>query len=281
MNAKQLRSFVEVVSQITARLICVGSLVWFGLIVADSITSQTYRGQATQTAADDSQTAVDIPELLTTANGYWTFDGTELSTQRVICNTDELVQRLDSLTAINRETITSKRHASRLVALAESGGAVRNACPAGTLWSLDKADFKLRLLTSLSVEPNLIGAAFAFYQNEHWQLTILKPRAPRQNHLLPLPADSKTICARRSESGQLQMELVTTTRANSQLLKQWRSEGWDIHRVRLGIDGFSYLCVRDDESVYVWSEHVTGSRTIMLSAATNHPAPKTVSASTP
>ena len=270
MNSKQLRTFLEVVLQIASRLICVGSLIWLGLIVADNSVLATRWSDATTSSNHECRQATRIPDLLTIADGYWTFDGTELATQRVICGHDELEQRLSSLNAIDSGVVTSKRSATHLVALAESNGAIRSECLAGILWTVDKPDLQLRLLTSHSATPELIGAASAFRDNDRWELTILQPRPLAQDHLLPLPAESKTICTRRSDSGQLQIELVSISQPNEQLLKQWRSEGWEIqHAPWAAEDRFALLCARGEAVVYAWSEQLTGSRTIMLSSATS------------
>ncbi|MFK7769463.1 MAG: hypothetical protein AB8B55_19775 [Mariniblastus sp.] len=278
-------SFFELLVLCTTRLICVAALVWFGLIVSNAVGSMK---RSAKFAATEINDAVNVPRLLMPAAGHWSFAETELAVEHARCSPQELTRRVNSLYSMqgasndsNRDD--SNRDATELVALAKMNGATRTNCEAGSAWVIEGPQLQLCLITSKSTTPQIIAAAFAVRSDQQWQLTIVKPQPQLDDHLLPMPADSattetKTACVRRSESGELQMELISTSLSAKQILDHWRDCGWNIRRTPWGTaNSFSYLCDCGDEMVYAWSESSTGSRTLMLTSASG----ETVADSTP
>ena len=268
MNTNRSNSFSSTLIRCTTRLICVGAVAWFGLIVAHATGAMNSLFDSNSADAGPSTIATSIPEMLMPSSGYWSFTDTALSIRKIDCDDAALESQLEKLLAVDNASAAAGRDASHLVAIAQSNGATRSDCPAGVCWTFDHSNLRLRLVTSDSDNPALIAAAVAIRAAGQWQLTMLQPRQQRSDHLLPLPADASTICTRRTESGQLQMELVSTTGSSEHLLSQWEAGGWEIRQTPWGTaDSFSYVCARGDLVVYAWSDSTADSRTIMLTAS--------------
>lgn len=271
MIANRGRTFLQVVVRCTIRLICIGALAWTGLMVADSVRSSTVLLGSNGVAAKDGLPATEVPDLsmLIPVGGFWSFADVDLSIRQICCSEDELNRQMESLLAIDGSLVSSNHNASQLIAIAEANGATRHGCPAGSVWKFDNAAFQLRLITSNSGSPGLIAAAFAIRYGKQWRLSILKPKRQSQDNLLPLPSDAKPICSLRGDTGQLQMELFSTSQSDRQLLEMWQLDGRDIRHTPWGsADCFSYLCVCGEEVVYVWSDSTAAPRTIMLASTT-------------
>ncbi len=265
-------SFFATVIQYTARLICIGALVWAGLITADAVGSLSNLN----TPIPENLTEpliCSFPETLIPAHGFWTFADAELSIEQFSCDQGELnrhIQELLSSKALPIDTKDTKQDVSQLVALAKSNGATQTNCTAGTAWEIDTPAFRLCLITSKSNTPLLVAAAIAFPGGDRWQLTKLTPERCQNDQLLPLPVDAQTCCTRRSDSGELQMELVTTSMTGEYLLRLWRQNGWRVDPSPWSTsESFSYLCTRGEDVIYAWSESLVGSRTLMLTSTTN------------
>jgi hypothetical protein len=283
-----LRRFFQTVVQLSARLICVGSLIWFGFIVAGaaSSTSSIWATDGKTTidgaATIDAHAETEIPELLMPTAGYWSFANSNLSVQKAGITRQELKKELESLSNIEVALSPPAQDAGgliahKLISLAKDNGATRTDCAAGSFWSFSHEAMELRLVTSESDEPKLIAAAFAIKAENDWELTTFKPQKTISGHLLPLPSDTQSTCTRRSESGELQMELLTTSHTTNQLLELWQTHGWQIRHTAWGSpESFSYLCVQDGKTVYAWSndnESNSGStsRTFMLTSTADRP----------
>ena len=257
-------------ADIVSRLICVAALVWFGLIAADSVGS--FSGAAEPIG--EILLSDTIPDLMAPAAGRWNFAQSELSIERVTCDDQELNTRLESLQSSNSNNCLDY-DASELVAMAQSTGTTQTTCEVGSVWSFEDDQLRLCLVTTATNPPRLNAAAIAVPDSDRWQLTVLKPQPPRDDHLLPLPAATEanetatqTSCSRCSETGELQMELVSTSLTGNQLLTHWQSHGWNIQHTAWGTaDSFSYLCRRGEKVVYAWSASATGKRTLMLTSS--------------
>ena len=274
-GSTERRTFLKLLVNCVARLVCVAALGWFGLIVANTVGSFRTVGNSVES---DDQTNVAIPDLLVPEPGHWTFPNTDLSTEKISCTEHELARRMKSLQSLGDLPLDTNRDASHLVELARLNGATQSSCDSGMAWTFADDHIQLCLVTTDSKTPQLQAAAFAMKEAERWQLTILKPRPFRTAHLLPIPnkpttksisnaapAESETVCARLNEAGELQMELVSTSISGEQLLDHWKHCGWEIRHTPWGsAESFSYLCAQAEEVVYVWSESMTGSRTLML-----------------
>ncbi len=277
MNAEPSSPFLETVIRYATRLICLGAVAWSGLMVVDVAGSFRSLWRSGGEGAGNAVAFSSIPDQWLPSDGYWSFANTDLSVQTIGCDDVELERRLENLLAMEGSETVSKPDASHLVALAKSNGATRQACPAGWLWEFAQAGIRVRLVTTDSNQPCIVVAAVAIRDAEQWQLTMFKPQPPLSDHLLPLPAEARTICARRNDANALQMELIDTSQTAEQLLARWRSAGWDIRHTPWGDDqSFSYLCVRGDQVVYTWSNTAAGSRTIMFSSSPHHPSHNTL-----
>jgi hypothetical protein len=266
MNATARPPFVGAIADMTARLICVAALIWFGLIVAENV-ARLFPGKASHPPMSLANQDLELPNLLATAPGHWSFAGTPISIQQSRCTQDQVQQQLDSLKTVQLEDHDSAPDVSRLVQLARSGQAQPSAHPFGQAWALNNEQVQLYLVASTEDPPRLIAGGFAVRDHQGWQLTIVKPQSDTLEHLLPLPADARRQCARIGDSGQLQLELVTVSNSMQALIRQWQSDGWKVKPAPWNRgNGVSYLCTRGAELVYTWSQQFDGRRTIMLSA---------------
>ena len=261
-------SWIQIVVKMSSRLICVGAIIWFGLIVAAGAGSFQGQSRSEQSSPQETANLPAAPASLMATAGYWSFADSDLSTLRTRCNAKELKNHFDELLTIEGSTETTHRDASHLVGLARSHGAIRRDCKAGSAWTFEHSGLRICLVTTNATMPSLVAAAFAVQDKTEWQLTLLMPDHHQSEHMLPLPAGSRISCARRNQSGQLQMELVSTSQTSGQLLSLWRSRGWSIQKTPWCTENsFSYLCGKDSRFVYVWSDSNFGRRNIMLTSS--------------
>lgn len=255
----------------TSRLICICSLLWFGLIVIeyiDSLTPQSKTGRSTTTFSD-----YNFSNSLDFANGYWAFADSPLTTQKISCDQAELDRRLEMIVSDDRQ-VASNCDATEFIRIAESVGIKPVESSNKLVWIYDEADLQIRLVTSRNKTPLLTSAAVATRYGARWELMVLKPRATVDAHLLPLSAETQSLCRRRDEAGRLQFELLTTSDADHQLLDRWRSAGWEIQHTPWGsATSFSYLCARGDQAIYAWSPATTDKRKLILSVTNPHASP--------
>ena len=261
--------FFATVIQYTARLICIGAIVWAGLITADAVGSLSNFN--TPIPENITEPLIcSFPESLIPAHGFWTFADAEMSIEQVSCSEGELNRHTQEILSSKPLPMDAKQDASQLIAMAKSNGATQTECIAGTAWEIDTPSLRLCLLASKSKTPFLVAAAIAFADGDRWQLTKLTPKRSQSDRLLPLPADAQTCCTRQNDSGELQMELVNTSTSGEHLLRLWRKNGWRPQPSPWSTsESFSYLCVRGEEVVYAWSESLVGSRTLMLTSTNN------------
>ena len=275
MSGVDSKAFTDRVCQYTSRLVCIGCLCCFGVFVAQAVSarsgprSATLRADSTTSDGENRSGALSSALSFMPDAGYWSFPESELSVQRSRCSDSELDERLSRISQIT--SAPTSHDATHLMSLAKSNGATQAETAAGTLWSLDNSDLRLRLLTSDSESPMLVAAVVATRAEDGWDSIRLqsRPEAPAGQNLLPLPGDAMPSCSRRSEAGELSMQLVSTTATARQLLGLWIDAGWEIRHTPWGDpSSFSYLCVRNDEVVYAWSAESATPRTLMLTRTT-------------
>lgn len=266
MNSSHNSLFETAVISTASKLICIGSLIWFGLIVIGSIDALTPRREE---MPPETHPASDFSDLMNFQNGYWAFADTSLTTQKISCGQSELDKHIKEIArAIN--CTASNVEATELIQIAESVGVERVELPSKNLWSYDGPESRIRLVTSRDETPFLISAAIAMKTLGCWELTTLQPRETSKAHLLPLPSETKSLCSRHDSVGCLQFELLSTTETGQQLLDHWRRFGWQVRQTPWGsVDGFSYLCIQGEKTVYAWSKSTNGKRNLMLTAASS------------
>lgn len=274
MNAST-KLFLATASEYAGRLICLGSLIWFGLIVADYVHSAQRGGQRvdaiTGGGADRVATTSESDPFvsLMPQAGHWSFAGSSMTIQKSVLTDGQVATRFADRKFI--ASAFSDHDATDLVALAEVNEAERTIVGSTAIWVLEKPAVRLRLVTSLTEPPMLVGAMVATKHGNEWEAIDLQPKgeASADCHLLPMPADAKTQCARTTEDGELVMQLVQTSRTSADVLDNWKQSGWDVRQTAWGSnDSFSFLCVKGDDLIYAWSPGDAESRTIMLTRTT-------------
>jgi hypothetical protein len=259
-------AFPQTVMRYTTRLICIGSLVWFGAVVANAC-SALQSDVALQEPTRNSGTAKSsLGANLILANGAWSFDGSSLTTQRITCDEAQLAIELKAANSWSAEDNSLRYNASELVQLAKDNGATRTTCLAGSMWSIDSPLQRVRLVTTRS-DNVLVGAIVASRTDSNWEvLTVAAKAFSSHEHLLPMSSNCQTQCTRRGRDGWVQMEIISTCLSGKQLLAIWKNDDWQIRHTGWGsADSFSYLCVRGTETIYAWSDSTEGRRTVMLS----------------
>jgi hypothetical protein len=129
-----------------------------------------------------------------------------------------------------------------------------------TYFQMDEPKFKARFVTrQMDGQDHVVAAAVAvLLADGHWRLTQMKPMdgaADATRHLLPLPNNARRTLARFSNDRRLSAELVDVRCDSRTLLALWNRGGWEVRPSGFGGPlGFSYLCVRDAETIYAWSD---------------------------
>jgi hypothetical protein len=130
------------------------------------------------------------------------------------------------------------------------------------VYALDRPYIKGQLVTrEIGGRAKVISLAAATQQDgEQWAFYELTPRqASGQtptplDHLLPVPDGAQREGGKYGIDGELLLELISLNSNADDLLRAWRAAGWNVHETGLGNpDAFSYLCVRGNDTIYVWS----------------------------
>ncbi len=266
MNVNNQPSLAGRVSDIVARLVSLFALIWLGLIVATNLAWLLPREPAQPTSATLEQ-PVDLPNLLGFEPGCWTFTDSPVSIRKSMVTTEQVREQLESLSDVRLQNAIAAPEIDRLIELLQSSGANRVERADRQVWVLDNEQVQFCLVATREDSPKLIAGGFAVCHGNQWELAVVQP-APRQtDHLLPMPADARIECARTGLTGNKQLEIFTVAESKSSLIQRWRSQGWQVTPTPWNRnDGFSYWCTRGEKLVYAWSQHDTGSRTLMLSS---------------
>jgi hypothetical protein len=130
------------------------------------------------------------------------------------------------------------------------------------IYKLDRPEIRGQLVTrDFGGHAKIVSLAVATpHEGEQWLLHELTPRQAAEttptpvDHLLPVPAGARREGGKFGIDGELLLELISLNSNADDLLRAWRTAGWDIHETGLGDgDAFSYLCARGDDTIYVWS----------------------------
>lgn len=130
------------------------------------------------------------------------------------------------------------------------------------VYTLDRPEIKGQLVSrDIAGHAKILSVSAATpSENEEWLFYELTPRAAAAksikavDHLLPVPANAKREGGKYGASGDPLLELISLDTNANDLLSSWRAAGWEVHETGLG-DGtaFSYLVVRGNDTIYVWS----------------------------
>ena len=138
---------------------------------------------------------------------------------------------------IAKEMIGSSNptHLAILNLIPESGSSV-HATEFGKIRTLELSSMKACLYFRDSQDQTVVyGARFAIPTHDDlWQVNSFIPQnneAIAEQHLLPLPQESKACCQRFSDAGTLQCEMVQTAFKSNELMDSWRQDGWDMTKV--------------------------------------------------
>lgn len=132
---------------------------------------------------------------------------------------------------------------------------------------VDQPAFKAAIERDADSEPT--AATIAMRNGEAWQVLKLDAEGKPETapHLLPLDPSAKRICGRWAND-QLLMEFVSVNARRKELLDQWKQDGWEIRHTAWGdAHSFSFLCVKDGNVVYAWSQNPHQIQSLLLSSS--------------
>ncbi len=131
----------------------------------------------------------------------------------------------------------------------------------GGEYRLDSAHSKLRVLTrGVGEQETLVALAAAKRQpsRDHWTVFELRSKPRRADaivrHILPLPHGTRTLCGRRDERGQWQLEIVASPVGLASVVDRCRAAGWQVGGLPASLgsrQGFSLT--RERQTVHLWS----------------------------
>jgi hypothetical protein len=125
----------------------------------------------------------------------------------------------------------------------------------------------LKAFVEMNENSVVSAATLAMKVEKQWQVLTVGPADAQQTtpHLLPLTT-SQRVCGRWSDDDRLLLEIVSLNSSRGELLAAWRKAGWQIrHTAWGGLDSFSFLCVKDGQVVYAWSQQPLKIESLLLS----------------
>ena len=196
--------------------------------------------------------------------GSWSFDDLDWNINSTKVSTDNVAARFEafsnSTVGANPAMLPDVSDQFLTVAANLQITPVEHA--GNKLYKLDRPEIKGQLVTrDVAGRAKIVSMTAATPgENDEWLFYELTPRqaTARSNkpvdHLLPLPANAKRGGGKYGLDGEVLLELISLDTNANDLLGSWHIAGWDIHETGLG-DGtaFSYLVVRGNDTIYVWS----------------------------
>lgn len=268
--------FVRCVTRCTIeaiRLALAGLIIWLGirLVCGDSSPRAGATGSRTRTLTFDPMKASDhgtVGHALSTG-GYWTVADMDYGIGRTEVSEADASRRMNAIFPFDgHPTVVSSAVSAKdwqeIVAEAKQLEPVSHN--GNLIYALNQPDVKARLIyRTVDGTDELVAGAVAFPTvRDRWDFVNLVPQAtphPKpQSHLLPLPSDARCSMARWSTSRQLIMEIISLAADAESLKNHWHQHGWEVRHSQIGSgEDFSYLCVRGEETIYVWSDDPVGS----------------------
>lgn len=279
------------------RLALVGVIVWMGIPACQSIAKlmgrrpQPLQVRTVDHATDGESDALAIAMLPTA--GFWTVADSQWGLGQAEFGEKDVMERLAAISAQAtdappksesasppskpQELIVAEEEWTELIDLAQQMEPLKAGD--NRIYSIERADLKARLVFHKSAAgEDLIAGALAFpVSNGRWSYIDLADRSPADprnsaTHLLPLPADARRDMARWSSDHRLQMEVISLHSDALALAKLWTDAGWRVRHSNMGDPlGFSLLCVRDKQTIYVWSDEPAESITRMMLVDASNP----------
>jgi hypothetical protein len=222
----------------------------------------------TQQPIDESSTAVFDPEVLSPGmplEGPWSFAQLDWDVRSQFLSSAEVTTRLETL-ATSSATANDEKLPDlsiELTEVAQGLGAKATDKLGNRVFLLDRANLKARLIVrTVAGKDKVVAMAAALpHSAERWQYFELIPRGSAaanpvatKPQLLPLPPGARRDGGRFADDGRTLLELVTLDSNADELLSLWKTAGWEVRPGGAGSpDDFSFLCVRGDDVIYVWS----------------------------
>lgn len=204
------------------------------------------------------------PQRITNAvqeDGLWFFDGCEWEICRALVDETEMVQRLraeEEMVIPGPPAATDEQR--QLMGMLKTVMPNRTVKDDRVTYCLDDSSLKVHVFARLrEVDEVVVGGAIAArLADGRWSLLALRRKSSssgantgREGHLLPLPETARTICARGSPNGVVQLEFVRLPGHPAILVEWWRSRGWRVEPV--GHVGLDWVCTDGEQAVHVWA----------------------------
>lgn len=203
----------------------------------------------------------------------WAFPGCRLGILARNCSQKELTSVLadfsDCPVVLDRDVDADLEAGASLIELVQLWGADRRGHAGIAVYSVDQPRLKVRVTVRVpsaadEAEQFLAGVVAQPASGGQWHVWGLMPgirdsEGPGNDHLLPLPAESSRICARRTVSGDVGMEMVDVRASSEELLSQWTHAGWTVRPWNSSVPGtFAFRCENGTQIVSAWSEDAPG-----------------------
>jgi hypothetical protein len=211
-------------------------------------------------------------------DGFWRFPGWDWELGRSDVSKRELGERLADVQLVRNADDVDPVHEEGDFLRVLRMLAVRRELPDGiAAYSLDGEAFKVRICTRTAGKGEyVVGGMGAFMVGEgSWALVELRRRFMHRSgttdgdaQLLPLPEDSRMICARTARDGEVLLELVELRAEPDTLRWFWGEHGWCVRDAPTGDAGsWSCICSKADRIVHAWVPlHNMETGMIVLSA---------------
>ena len=256
----------------------IGLLIWIAANIGSMLQLQAAINATESSKADEfiGQTWMESPEA-----GAWSIGGLQWSVavqQESLANvTGEELQNVSSTQIdawLDRPLIqTEPSHVEcsddevHVIAFIQSSFEERRTVQGVTIFGWDQVGLRVRaFLCQRNGSTRIVGARIAYGDiDETWSVIEVAPLAAdkhlTQTGLMPLVDGSNRLASRRSDSGEIQAEVLEFTHGIADAISKWRSAGFNVESIStMDSPEVRYRCWRDQEQRHVVvledSEHV-------------------------
>jgi hypothetical protein len=196
------------------------------------------------------------------ASGTWTFSGVPWKLAVDSVADDQIETKLAGPATRKLYSESGKQSEGNLIQLLADLGVPSESIGGGREFKFAADGIRVLIRTIVKFDTERVRLArLAFRESGHWALFELVPESeppslavPDSQHLMPLPVDSRQVCARRSPDGSLILEVASVDVTGDELIRDWQAADWTVHRRARPSPGESEIldCHRNGHLITVW-----------------------------